>query len=374
MKSLTIALLFFGCLLTATPATGQDDSVDFVKQIKPILEKHCLSCHMGEDAESVDLTVSEEAMDYIEAEDAEGSHLFELLVSEDEDELMPPPDEENPLSSEQIELIKNWINQGASWPEDVSFTLPQDPDNSDAATDDETAPGADGQNAADSTDEADNNDKTNEVVYKAIGSLHPAAVHIPVGLLLAAGLFALLGIRGNFVMSDCAYYCLWLGVLGAIAACVSGWWSVTASQGQVSQVADLWDLDQKVFWHRTSGIVATAFALVLALFAASARAKDPDDGVLWKLGLMVLAAGIGYVGFAGGKLTHGPNHYKYLNQLMGEVAPDLFGQPVNDDNDGDETNRSGSEDSDGDDQNGEQEGSGQSSEEATNVGVQQPRP
>ena len=51
-----------------------------------------------------------------------------------------------------------------------------------------------------------------------------------------------------------------------------------------------------------SALISTIFGLLLALFAMSARAKDPDEGATWKLGAIILAAGIGYVGMTGGKL------------------------------------------------------------------------
>ena len=57
---------------------------------------------------------------------------------------------------------------------------------------------------------------------------------------------------------------------------------------------------------------ATIFAFLLCLFAAGARNRDPDDGFLWKLGCIVLAGGIGWVGHLGGELTYPGNHYKDL--------------------------------------------------------------
>ncbi len=148
------------------------------------------------------------------------------------------------------------------------------------------------------------------------------------GLLLAAGLFALFSLRGNFVMSDCAYYCLWLGTLGAIVACVSGWWfSPMENRGTVTEVADLLNQDHKIFWHRTGALIATVFAFLLALFAAGARNRDPDDGVMWKLGLILLAAGIGWVGHEGGELTHGADHYKDLEAIGADLLPGVFGDP-----------------------------------------------
>lgn len=123
-------------------------------------------------------------------------------------------------------------------------------------------------------------------------------------------------------MSDCAYYCLWLGALGAIAACVSGWFfSPMKGYGEVNAVADILDPEKKIYWHRLTGLIATVAALILALFAAGARNKDPDDGLIWKLGVMLLALGIGFVGHKGGELTHGEDHYSDIHALYESLFP-----------------------------------------------------
>ena len=96
--------------------------------------------------------------------------------------------------------------------------------------------------------------------------------------------------------------------------------------GTVTDLNDLLDQDQRVFWHRTSGLIFTLFALLLALFAAGARNRDPDDGIMWKLGLIVLAIGIGWVGHEGGELTHGKQHYKDLKAIAADLFPSVFGE------------------------------------------------
>ncbi len=327
--SLVIVLLM-GFL--ALPVMGDGPDVSFEKDIKPILENHCINCHGPEEPEGTRLDVREDAMDYIEEGDAENSAFYEHLISDDEEELMPPPDEENPLTQEQIQLVATWINEGAEWPDGIEIVDAQaakeapEEDNSEEDNSDE------GEDTAPAEVEVDN------TVWNAIGSLHPAAIHLPIGLLIAAGLFALFSIRGNFVMSDCAYYCLWLGTIGAIIACISGWWfSPMENRGTVTEFQDLFNQDQKIFWHRTSSLVCTGFAFLLCLFAAGARAKDPDDGVLWKLGLMVLACGIAFAGHKGGELTHGKDLYKDLNKLIETVIPmeDLFGPAAKEGEQGD---------------------------------------
>lgn len=76
-----------------------------------------------------------------------------------------------------------------------------------------------------------------------------------------------------------------------------------------------------MFWHRITGIGATVFAVILALFAASSRNKDPDDGLMWKLALILLACGIGFVGKTGGELTYGKDHYKDIYALYETFFP-----------------------------------------------------
>lgn len=334
---------------------GQDSKVDFAKDIKPLFEAKCMSCHNQENKEGgfrIDDRKTFFDDEWVFPEEGEESRLItDHILSDDKDMVMPPPDEDNPenggpLPQEEIDLLVRWIDEGADWPEDVELVvLTQDP-----------APG---------TNEDKEKPKRKAKVYHpkpydAVGSLHPAAIHLPIGLLMAAGLFALLGMRGNFVMSDCAYYCLWLGTIGAIIACVTGWWfSPMEGKGTVTEFQDLLNQDHKVFWHRTGGLIVTIFAFLLALFAASARNRDPDDGFLWKLGLIVLAGGIAWVGHEGGKLTHN-NLYTDLNgvaeaitgwDIDGNGVVDQWGNEVDEkdaDDDGDDKAESANDDAAGD--------------------------
>ena len=315
--------------------TGQDD-VDFVKQIKPLFEKHCMECHgPEEDGNGFRIDRKDETMEYIEADAADESYLYELMTSEDEDEVMPPPDYKHQVTDKERNLVKAWINQGAAWPDDAKFVKyveqkPEAPENGEDKSDDpkveEPKKPADGVK----TDEDGNGDKNDaaakmdpktENMLKAAGSLHPAAVHLPIGLLLAAGFFALLSLRGSFVMSDCAYYCLWLGVIGAFIACVTGWfWSPMQFKGTVETFGDIFDTSHKVYWHRLGAMGIAIAGLVIALFAASARYNDPEEGVMWKFGAILLAIAVAWVGHTGGELQYGTKHYKYLNQVWADLT------------------------------------------------------
>ena len=317
MKSKFLPVVVCVFLLTLLSSSVNAQKVDFVTQIKPILEKHCMECH-NVDGDSFPIEVKDDAFSHIVEGEPEESEMYTYLVTDEEDDLMPPADFERPLTDEQKDLIKTWIAEGAEWPDDVEFVMwkPEVADGDGAVTTDGNGDKEDAQAPA-----------VDPRIYKAVGSLHPAILHLPMGLLLAAGLFAFLSLRGNFVMSDCAYYCLWLGVLGGILACVSGWYfSETKHTGTVTEFNDLFNTDHKVYWHRLSALISTIFGLLVALFAMGARAKDPDEGVTWKLGTIILAAGIGYVGMTGGKLVYGSNHYKDLNSLWNEAIGDFGDQ------------------------------------------------
>lgn len=396
-QRLLCASIAFACLLSGLSSGNasavQDDTaatVDFVRDIVPIFQKHCLSCHGPEKEESFRIDDREATMAFIEAGDSAASHLYEVLVSDDEEVLMPPPGENNPLSRSQIRLVRNWIREGADWPEGVSVAdakaaggqaqsagagaasavipdpsgkLPDNPAMPEeagggAGTSGAATPGAGNQSAAGGSGSATPDPAAGQPqaaqagqaakvagaddeddlpvpaekplgtrIWLALGSLHPAAVHLPIGLLLGAGFFALLGLRGNFVMSDCAYYCLWFGALGAIVATVLGWPSAITG-GYGGDPKDLFDSSKSIFLHRLGGIGTTIFALLLALFASAKRASDPDDGLLWKLGAILLAVAIAWVGHLGGKLTHSDRHYDALYKVAEEVTGwEIDGKP-----------------------------------------------
>lgn len=103
--------------------------VDFVEDIQPILEFNCVSCHMLDNAEGgFRLDTREEALtsgDYapnlIPFDAAESALHFLTVLPEDDEGLMPPKDKGGPLPKEQTDLLKEWIAQGAPWPEGVTL-------------------------------------------------------------------------------------------------------------------------------------------------------------------------------------------------------------------------------------------------------------
>ncbi|HEV3143981.1 MAG TPA: c-type cytochrome domain-containing protein [Gemmataceae bacterium] len=113
--SLACAGIFF-----AIPVRAAD--VDFEKEIKPIFENTCIKCHGPEtaknglrlDSKAAMLKGSKDEKVVTPGKSAESS-IYKLISLPDADGRMPK--DQPPLSKEQIEKIKLWIDQGAKWPE-----------------------------------------------------------------------------------------------------------------------------------------------------------------------------------------------------------------------------------------------------------------
>lgn len=95
--------------------------VNFNAQVKPILNKKCISCHGGVRKKGdYSLLFREEALAVAKSGkrpiipgNASGSELINRITSSDPEERMPYQHE--PLSKEEIQILKKWINQGAEW-------------------------------------------------------------------------------------------------------------------------------------------------------------------------------------------------------------------------------------------------------------------
>ncbi len=102
--------------------------VDFARDVQPLFARHCYSCH-GPEKQKGQLRLDRKAdalkggdshaPDILPGRSAE-SPLIRFVAGLDKDLLMPPKGER--LSTEQISLLRAWIDQGAKWPEDGSGT------------------------------------------------------------------------------------------------------------------------------------------------------------------------------------------------------------------------------------------------------------
>lgn len=118
-------------LSLARPAVA-DDAPSFNRDIRPILANTCFVCHgpdSGTREAELRLDTFEGATESaIVAGDADGSEVMSRVTSEDPDVRMPPvASKKPPLTPEQIELLRKWINAGAKFEPHWAYIPPERP-------------------------------------------------------------------------------------------------------------------------------------------------------------------------------------------------------------------------------------------------------
>lgn len=114
----TITLVAASLLFVWTQDSVADEP--FIERVAPILERRCLSCHDDTQRKGgFSLQTADSAFEdgYIEKDEAESSYLVDLITPLGGKAEMPK--NADPLSEEEIETIRTWIDAGANWPTDV---------------------------------------------------------------------------------------------------------------------------------------------------------------------------------------------------------------------------------------------------------------
>ena len=127
--------LFKAFLFTALIAGGifflqkqfADPEVDYSSEIKPLLNRKCISCHGGVKKQGgFSLLFREEALAKTKSGkyaivpgDPQNSEMIRRLTLDDPEERMPY--QHPPLNAEEISLLKRWIAQGAKWGEHWAY-------------------------------------------------------------------------------------------------------------------------------------------------------------------------------------------------------------------------------------------------------------
>jgi len=117
-----LLILFSIPKINADETTNQLNSLDFNRDIRPLLSDRCFACH-GPDASKreanvrLDLPPDQGALDrkIIVAHKPEESELIARIVSDDVDSLMPPPHSGKKLSVAERQRLEAWIRQGAKY-------------------------------------------------------------------------------------------------------------------------------------------------------------------------------------------------------------------------------------------------------------------
>ena len=113
----------------APAAAPAAPSLDFARDVQPILVTSCVRCHReGRKEGGLRLDTREgllkggDSGPAVEPGDGKGSLLHQRLLSEDPDLRMPQ--DADPLVPFQIETLRRWIDEGASWPDGVVLRRP----------------------------------------------------------------------------------------------------------------------------------------------------------------------------------------------------------------------------------------------------------
>jgi len=122
MRTIVVLALFSsGLALQSLAAEGK---IDFKKEIRPILEQNCFKCH-GEEKQKGKLRLDsgEAALKggkvgpaFVAGDPDKSEAVRRITLPKDDDDFMPSEGE--PLSKAQIDLIREWIKQGAVWPDE----------------------------------------------------------------------------------------------------------------------------------------------------------------------------------------------------------------------------------------------------------------
>lgn len=125
MKQTSISIY----LLCATGAVA--GPVDFVRDVRPIFEKHCHECHgptkqkggLRLDAKAAAMRGGDNHGPDVLPGEATKSPLIHFITTEDEDDIMPP---KGRLAAADVETLTRWINEGASWPDGIDAVKIED--------------------------------------------------------------------------------------------------------------------------------------------------------------------------------------------------------------------------------------------------------
>jgi mono/diheme cytochrome c family protein len=126
-----MGFLRLSCILLATASlivsagrstAAESSAVDFAHDVLPILQKRCASCHSnGTYKGGLSLDTRESLLDagVVEPGESSASYLIDLVSSDDPEMRMPPEGE--PLSKDEVDTLRRWVDADLPWEEGFSF-------------------------------------------------------------------------------------------------------------------------------------------------------------------------------------------------------------------------------------------------------------
>ena len=129
-------------LLVSESGLAAPETIDFNRDIRPILSENCYHCHgPDENTRDADFRLDVEAdakkdlggYVAIKPGDPENSELWWRVDTDDPDEIMPPPKSKRVLTASQKDLLKRWIESGGEYDEHWAYRKPSRPETPESA-------------------------------------------------------------------------------------------------------------------------------------------------------------------------------------------------------------------------------------------------
>jgi len=315
----------FGVLTAASAPAQPVDHADpqLTQKVLKLFDMSCAECHdgttrrrdKGDFATVLDVDAMIESDYFLVPGDPEFSEVYAVMIEEDPDLRMPPPDSDAyQPTADEIAMVRRWIIDLGDGPNDPAPTdddagAPESAETSESETPPAVAE-ADGSKP-DKTDahKAEGPKEAKEPARKDGGPppnilfarMHPLVVHFPVAVIPMAAFIALTGaaFRRYDRWLPAIRWSLWVGAIVAPVAVISGW-----------MLADIEGFrDETVQLHRWLGVAGLAFAWVSIMGVEWAeRTANPHGRRIALLILLAVAVLIGFVGHTGGELVYGKGY------------------------------------------------------------------
>ncbi|MGD1889896.1 MAG: DUF1553 domain-containing protein [Cyclobacteriaceae bacterium] len=125
-----------GTELSSSKVESIPEELDFNFHVKPILSDRCFACHgPDQNHQEADLRLDTPEGAFAALAESDGhaivpgdlakSVAYQRVISDDPNEVMPPPESNLVLTEYEKEILKKWIEQGAEYKPHWSFTPPE---------------------------------------------------------------------------------------------------------------------------------------------------------------------------------------------------------------------------------------------------------
>jgi uncharacterized membrane protein len=135
-----------------------------------------------------------------------------------------------------------------------------------------------------------------------LGKFHPAVVHFPIALLIAAAVAEVLFAgTGKMLFDNSRRFCMWFGIIGAFGAGILGWFFAGF---------ELFDENWLLTAHRWLGTSTVVCSLLLGWLAWQG-AKYGRLQIWYRLVLLLAVLLVSATGFFGGAMIYGLHQYAW---------------------------------------------------------------